>query len=446
MMKKVLFHSYHFPPIGGSGAQRPLKMARHLLGLGYQSIVVTRGGEERADRWAPIDQTLAAEIPDGLEVWRVPVAQEPAPTARLRPLAERWLGVRDGWTAWWIEESVRLGLRAGPEVDLIYVWMQPYASAEAGTRLSRALGKPWVADLGDPWALDEMMVYPSVAHLHLERRRMRRLLGTASAIVMSTDEAVERLRQAFPEFCDRPVLAIPNGFDSADFKDAVPDRDDGKFRIVHSGYLHTELGEQHRRRRFLRRALGGAVAEVDILTRSHVFLVEAINEVLARNPEVAEILELHLAGVLNESDRRIARQCPVVKVHDYLTHRESIALMRGAQLLFLPMQKLPSGTRATVVPGKTYEYLASGTPVLAALPDGDARDILAAAGNARIVRPDDVSGLAREITDALERFRAGDVPAQPHPSVVERFEYRTLAGELAGVFDSVLAADRVLAA
>ncbi len=34
--------------------------------------------------------------------------------------------------------------------------------------------------------------------------------------------------------------------------------------------------------------------------------------------------------------------------------------MRSADLLFLPMQNLPPGVRATIVPGKTYEYLASG--------------------------------------------------------------------------------------
>ena len=60
--RNVLFHSYHFPPIGGSGAQRPLKMARFLVELGYESIVVTGAGAT-TDRWAPEDETLVAEIP-----------------------------------------------------------------------------------------------------------------------------------------------------------------------------------------------------------------------------------------------------------------------------------------------------------------------------------------------------------------------------------------------
>ena len=56
-------------------------------------------------------------------------------------------------------------------------------------------------------------------------------------------------------------------------------------------------------------------------------------------------------------------------------------MIRAADLLLLPMHDLPNGNRARLVPCKTYEYLASGRPILAALPEGDARDLLA--GNRR---------------------------------------------------------------
>lgn len=439
-MTRLLVHSYHFPPIGGSGAQRPLKLVRALTELGYDPVVITSGGAERDERWAPEDATLAAEVPAGLEIRRVPSASEPEPDALWRPLAERWLGLTDRWTAWWTEASYRLALEAGADADLIYVWMQPYASAVPGARLSKALGRPWVADLGDPWALDEMMVYPSALHRRRDLERMGRLLGTAAAIVMSTPEAVDRLLHRFPRLAGRTVVAIPNGFDPADFAGEPAPRADGKFRIVHTGYLHTHLGELHRRRRFVRRVLRGGVPGLDILTRSHVYLVDAINGLLAAEPELERVLELHLAGVTNDTDRAVAARCRVAKLHGYMSHADSIELMRTAELLFLPMQNLPPGVRATIVPGKTYEYLASGTPILAAVPDGDARDILDEAGNAILVRPDDVDGMAAGIRGELERFRGGAPRRRPDPRVVGRFEYGRLAGELADVFEAVLRA------
>jgi glycosyltransferase involved in cell wall biosynthesis len=433
---RLLFHSYHFPPIGGSGAQRPLQMVRCLEKLGYRSIVVTGGGATE-DRWAPEDRTLVADIPPGLDVRRLEAASEPSGSSRWRGRAERWLFLRPGWSRWWIENSVNLGAQVSDDIDLVYVWMQPYDSAEAGAALSRRLGKPWVADLGDPWALDEMMVYPSRIHRRRDLARMGSLLGTASAIVMSTPEAVRRLLAAFPRLCDRPVVAIPNGFAAEDFEGARPGRSDGTYRIVHTGYLHTELGLQQRRSQPIRRALGGSVPGLDILTRSHVYLVKAVNLLLEGDPSLAGIVELHLAGVMTEADREVARRCPAATLHGYVTHAESIELMRSADLLFLPMQNLPLGVRATIVPGKTYEYLASGAPILAAVPDGDARDILQRAGNAILVRPDDVAGMSAAIRSELDRLRAGAPPRTPDPALVARFEYGRLAAELAAVFDVV---------
>jgi len=155
-------------------------------------------------------------------------------------------------------------------IDLVYAWMSPFESAAAAAQLSRRLAVPWVADLGDPWALDEMMIYPTRWHRRRELRRMRRDLSSAAAVVMSTPEAVRRVRGSIPELEGADVLAIPNGFDAADFEQQVEPRTDGAFRIVHTGYLHTELGLRQRRNMRLKRALGGTAPGVDFLTRSHV--------------------------------------------------------------------------------------------------------------------------------------------------------------------------------
>jgi glycosyltransferase involved in cell wall biosynthesis len=433
---KVLFHSYHYPPIGGSGAQRPLKMSRYLPGTGYDPIVITGDGPT-GDRWTPEDETLVGEIPSDVVVRRVPVVSGRTVDSRWRGRAQRWLGRMPAWEQRWVEESIRVGVEYGSASDLVYAWMQPYASAAAGLALSRILGKPWVADLGDPWALDEMIVYPTRLHRAWQRRRMAEVLSTAAAIVMSTDEAVRRLR-SIPAFAAKRVVAIPNGFDASDFDGPDPARRPNCFRIVQTGYLHTELGREHRRLLPLRRLLGGSVSGVEILTRSHVYVIEAINRLLERDNSLAEILRLELAGVLTNADREVAARCPVALLHGYVNHAESVRLIRSANLLFLPMHNLPPGSRATIVPGKTYEYLASGTPILAAVPDGDARDILERAANARLCRPDDVDCMTAAIADAIRDYRAGRPAPKPNAEVVQQFEYRQLAGRLAAVFDAVL--------
>jgi glycosyltransferase involved in cell wall biosynthesis len=315
--------------------------------------------------------------------------------------------------------------------------MSPFESGLAAAELGRRLGKPWVADLRDPWALDEMQVYTTRLHRSLELREMRSLLASAAAVVMNTEEAAREVR-AFPELARTPVVAIPNGFDSNDFSGPDPERTDGAFRIVHSGYLHTATGLRHRAGKVTRRIAGGDVAGVDILTRSHVFLLEAIDRLLEERPRLATTLELHLAGALSDEDIDVAERSPVVRIRGYLPHDEAVALLRSADLLFLPMHDLPPGRRARIVPGKTYEYLASGRPILAAVPDGDARDLLSRAGTGFLCRPRDVERMARILQDQLERAERGDPPPAMRPDVLQPFERRALTTRLAGVFDVVL--------
>jgi hypothetical protein len=435
-VKRVLFHSYHFPPIGGASVQRAVARARCLPGLGYEPVVVTGPGET-TNRWAPADETFLADLPSGMEVHRV-AGPEPDPLTGWSERAQRWLRLREPWSRWWVEGSLEISRTLVDDVDVIYVWMHPYDSAEAAATLARESGKPWVADLGDPWALDEMMIYPTGAHRGRELARMRALLGTAAAIVMSTPEAAARLQAHSPEFERKPVVSIPNGFDPRHFEGARPVRSDGAFRIVHTGYLHTHLGLRARHQTsFARRRLGGAVPGVDILTRSHVFLLEAIEELKREKPALAAPIELHLAGVLSATDREVARGSNVVRAVGYLPHDETVALMRAADLLFLPMHDLPPGTRATIVPGKTYEYLAALRPILAAVPDGDARDLLSEAGGALLCRPPDVGAIKEILVGQLHRFVNGEPGPVPDPAVIARYEYPRLAERLAHVLDGV---------
>jgi glycosyltransferase involved in cell wall biosynthesis len=423
--------AYYFPPIGGAGVQRTVKFVRYLPQLFYEPVVLTGGGGGRG-RWSPIDDTLADEI-GAVEVIRVP--EERLVTAgKWRARVDGWLDLETPFARGWRQGLLALGREQ--DVDLVYASMSPFETAEAARDLALALRVPWVADLRDPWALDEMAVYRSRFHRARALRRMRRILSQADAVVMNTGEAAARLR-AFPEFAGVDVAVVTNGFDPEDFAGSHVPTATGPFRIVHTGYLHTDLGREVESRGRLRRLIGGAVDGVNILARSHHYLLEAIDRLHASGAPGASQIELHLAGSLTDEDREAARR-PFVRMHPYLSHRESIKLMRGADLLFLPMHDLPDGQRATIVPGKTYEYLASNRPLLAAVPDGDARDLLDQAGSALLCRPTDVPGMARILEEQVERKRAGRPALRPDPTVLEPYERHRLTVRLANLFDRVL--------
>jgi hypothetical protein len=261
----------------------------------------------------------------------------------------------DPFTKWWVRSATETALRVKNGARLIFATMSPFQSAEVACRLSRTLGVPWVADLRDPWALDEMRVYPTLLHRRVEMKRMERLLSSASVIVMNTPEATAALKAAFPRLQSKPILTITNGFDAEDFAAPVPLREDPAFRIVHSGYLHTGDGLRLRGRT-IHRLFGGMHPGVDILTRSHAILLEAVERWCSTRPGVRQDLEIVFAGETSPADRQLADRSAVrslIRFTSYIPHRDSVDLIRTANLLFLPMHNLPPGTRSQIVPGKT---------------------------------------------------------------------------------------------
>jgi glycosyltransferase involved in cell wall biosynthesis len=428
--------AYHFPPTGGSGVQRSSKFVRYLPEHGFDPIVVTGPGEA-GGRWTPSDPSLQSDVGDGVDVLRVP---GPAPGAGggLVWRARRFVRDRSPFDRWWIEGAARAG-RARADAQLVHVSMPPYRSAHAAAEVAAELDVPWVADLRDPWAVEEYSVFPTFAHWWLERREMRRALASASTLVLPTPGTADRVADTFPELRDR-VLVIPNGFDPEDFAGPPPGRTDDVFHIVHAGYFY---GDVQRRR--LRRLLGGTDVDADIFPRSPAFLVRALDRLVDARPELRRRLRLHLAGPLTSVDEAILAETrcrDLVETHGYLPHTESVALVRSADALFLPMHLLPDGQRSTIVPGKLYEYLASGRPILAAVPDGDARDLLTQADWTVVCRPDDTDAIAAGLVSLLDRMGERRGATADRRELLARFERPRLAQDLAGVFRDALAAGR----
>jgi glycosyltransferase involved in cell wall biosynthesis len=267
---------------------------------------------------------------------------------------------------------------------------------------------------------------------------MRNTLADASAAILNTHEAAKRVRHEFPDLDGNRILAVPSGFNASDFADPVPPRKDRTFRIVHTGSLHTELGMRDRRRGWLRRRLGGMpVAGVDILTRSHVFLLEAVDRLTRRDPSLSSQLEVHFVGPMTDADQVVADASPASRCHGFFSHADTLRMIRSANLLFLPMQDLPRGVRAGLVPTKTYEYAASGRPILAAVPEGDAKDLLLELGTATVVDPGDTVGMEKAIEAETGRWRQLQSPPAPNSALLARFEYREIARQVAEVLDGV---------
>ena len=97
-----------------------------------------------------------------------------------------------------------------------------------------------------------------------------------------------------------------------------------------------------------------------------------------------------------------------VALRDYVPHREAIAAMRGADVLVLIKHVEPRFQG--LIPGKLYEYMGAGRPILALVPASEAADLVRDGGWGEVAPPDDAEAIAA----ALLRLAAA--PARRNPA------------------------------
>ena len=121
-------------------------------------------------------------------------------------------------------------------------------------------------------------------------------------------------------------------------------------------------------------------------------------------------------------------------VAEKTTARPVIRWYRLADVGLVPLRNVPLFT--AFIPSKMFELMACGLPVLGSV-EGEAAEILTASGGARVVKPEDVTAIEREIralrADPELRRRLG---AAGRSFVAENYSRRKLAADYAAILES----------
>jgi glycosyltransferase involved in cell wall biosynthesis len=374
---RILLIAFYFPPAGGGGVQRPLKFASHLSRLGVEVHVLC----PTDPRWIHRDDGLV--VPADVHVHRVPYwgPRGRLPAAELfgrtglarvvtkARLTPRRLLVPDenatfALTA--VPAAVRLVRRVRPTI--LMTTSPPTSIHLVGAATKRLTGVRWVADVRDSIVAnhDREVERPLVRLREATHGRVARIVARRADAIVAVTPTIAR---EFAGLGARGrIEVIGNGVDFDDVAELsyTPGK---RFRITHTGSF-----------------FGGRLAQpfLEALAASDL-------DIVAR-----------FVGDFRPSEREWALAHGLrdrIEVVPHATHRESLALQSesDALLLLLPDR----GPRGLDVPsGKLFEYLASGRPILAAVPsEGAAAQLIRGADAGIVVAPDDPDaireGLAR---------------------------------------------------
>lgn len=428
-MRPVLFITYYWPPSGGAGVQRGLKFVKYLPEFGIRPTVLTV--DPASASYPLLDPSLQADVSPEVRVVRTGsfeplrmlaavAGKEAVPhsgfagSPRKGPLgsAMRWVrgnlmipDARRGWVKHAVRAASELIRSEG--IGTIVITSPPHSSQLIGLRLKRLFPElRWVADLRDPWT--DIYYTKDLMKGAWARRRdaafEAAVLRSADAVVVTSPSTKALFAGRYGDDVAQRTSVIPNGYDRADIEhlpEAAPPTD--RYRITYVGTMAGSYGPQ-------------------------IFF----NAITQLRSTAAVPLEVRFVGNVSGEVRDMAVQAGVDQLCTWVPsvpHAEALREMAAANMLVIVIPDVEGAER--IVPGKLFEYLAIGRPILGIGPaGGDVGAILSSTGAGRMFDRSDPSALATWLD---ERIR-NPGPALD-PAVAAQYERRALTGQLARVID-----------
>ena len=422
--------SYYYPPLNDVGILRTVGFAKHLPSLGWNPIILT------------------IKNPD-LHFCRVDFKQayEAKGVYRSRSIinCSRFMGKLNGLLArilrlvgahlehelipdlflvpdfafGWIPLTVIKGLQLirRHRIDVIYATCKPNSSAIIGALLTKFSGKPLVIDLRDPWrrgTVQKMVgnwqtAYPNAGNHwkdSVDKILETKILKLASKVILTTMETSQVYLRLYP-FLKNRIEVIYNGY-SDDFFEDKPKKRFEVFTIAYIGSFYYYLD------------------------RSEWFF-KALENINNDSQLKAKIRFLYIGGssiVSRMIEKYNLRQ--IAHCTRYLPRKQAIALMQRANLIFLKNVKPYLST-------KLFEGLASGSPFLAMVDDGEAADLIRKySPSSIIVNGSNAKIIESAIRTAYQRWRQGAMIYQVNDEFKQYFSKQNLSKTLAKVLDSCI--------
>lgn len=413
MEKKVLIITYYWPPSGGSGVQRWLKFVKYLPSFGWKPYVFTPENPSFAIR----DESLLKDIPAEASVIHFPIwepyeaffklsgllgssKKSAKPTDLVSGEKKSLFQKISTWIrgnffipdprVFWVKPSVKFLLRYLQENDIhtIITTGPPHSVHLIGLKLKQKQPSlKWFADFRDPWSdwglLDSLMVGKVARGFHkkLEAQVMR----TADEVITITPFYVRK----FEKLSGRKVQLLTNGFDEDDFKNLVVQKHE-RFIIRHAGIVNEKCDP----RPFM--------LAVKALAQEHTTFGAAV--------------QIDFVGEVHPDFRAFVLRDDVLKGITTFTatipHKQLMKCYGESAILLLVLTGYKDGEG--FLPGKLFEYLATGLPVLGVGPEhGDAAALLTTTGAGVMIDGEKTSAIETFLLQKFETWQQGNSVAQP---------------------------------
>ncbi|GAA5085335.1 glycosyltransferase family 4 protein [Chryseobacterium ginsengisoli] len=424
--KKILIITYYWPPAGGPGVQRWLKFAKYLPEFGWKPIIFTPENPS----YPLLDESLMKDVPKDLEIVKTKIWEPYQLAEKLNKSNKKFkagqfdVGKNQSWKSklsiwvrgnffipdarvFWVKPSVKFLEQYLKEnkIDVVVTSGPPHSLHLIGLNLKKKLPNlKWIADFRDPWT--EISYYK---HLKLTKSSDRKHRQMESDVFKNADITLATSYTDAENFRKNGAnsVCITNGFDETDASQALKSLSSQTFTLSYIGVLEQLRNPEN--------------------------LWKVLDDLVKTNADFAENFTLKFAGriddkILNEIENSSLKN-HILNL-GYISHDKAVEEMEKSSLLLIT--NFPNESSKGIIPGKIFEYLATGKQIISFGPDkADVAKILDETNAGKHFNYNDSEAIKNFILEKFELWKSGNL--LENNQNIEQFSRRNLTEKLAEI-------------
>lgn len=427
--KKILIITYYWPPAGGPGVQRWLKFAKYLPEFGWKPVIYTPENPS----YPLLDETLMNDVPEDIEIVRTKIWEPYQLAEKLNKSNKKFkagqfdVGKNQSWKSklsiwvrgnffipdarvFWVKPSIQFLEKYIQEnnIDTIVTSGPPHSLHLIGLGLKDKFPNlKWIADFRDPWT--EISYYK---HLKLTKSSDKKHRQLESAVFKNADITLATSYTDAENFrkVGANAVCITNGFDESDSDKPKIQTENilkDKFTLSYIGVLEQLRNPEN--------------------------LWKVLDELIKENTDFANHFSLKFVGRIDDKILNFIESSSL-KNHilnlGYLAHGKAVEEMQTSEILLIT--NFPNESSKGIIPGKIFEYLASGKQILSFGPDqADVSKILDETQAGKHFSYSDSETVKKFILEKFDLWKNGQL--SENTQHIEQFSRKNLTKQLSEI-------------